>query len=164
MARTKKQIDIPAAEAKFILESMYRDGVIVKKTLDEYRGRLKQEITTLETQLARLRSLAGPMLVGAAFAAAPAAVRALRGPAKRAAQKIQRVVKKKESPERIASRQLQGRYLGLMRQIPKNIVKQRFGKDTIKEKGKETVVDEMVAYLANSKGNAGRTAPKRRRK
>lgn len=157
MARTKKQIDIPASEAKFILEALYSDGKITKTTLKEYQGRLSEEIRTLEMQLARLRSLTGPVLIGAAVAAAPAAVRALRRRGPAAAKKVVRAVK--ETPERIASRQLQGRYLGLMRQIPKNIVKQRFGKDAIKTKGKETVVEEMAAYLAE-KGSS----TKRRRK
>ncbi|MFZ2493456.1 MAG: hypothetical protein WA208_18405 [Thermoanaerobaculia bacterium] len=149
MARTRKQIDIPASEAKFVLEAMYRDGKIAKQTLDEYRKKLGTEIRSLEMQLARLRNLAGPMLVGAAVAAVPAAARALRRRVPAVVKKVKRATTKKESPERIESRKLQGRYLGLMRQIPKNIVKQRFGKDAIKTKGKGVVIDEMAAYLSD---------------
>lgn len=161
MAGTRrKQIDIPASEAKFVLEAMYRDGKITKQILDEYRKKLDTEIRTLEMQLARLRNLAGPMLVGAAVAAAPAAARALRKRVPAVVKKVRRA--KKESPERIESRKLQGRYLGLMRQIPKNIVKQRFGKDAIKSKGKAVVIDEMAAYLSD-KSPAPRTPRKSRK-
>ena len=42
---------------------------------------------------------------------------------------------------------LQGRYLGLMRQIPKTVVKQRFGKDAIKALCATPDMRALDAYL-----------------
>ena len=164
MARPRKVVQIPPAEAVFILEAMVLDGNVSTSTLDEYRARYVSEIHTLEARLARLKDLAMPAVttaIGAAVAAAaPAVARAVRGRrAKKVAARIGRAVKG-VTPERILSRKLQGRYLGLMRQIPKTVVKQRFGKDAIKESGKEAVITEMEKYLAEKGSSAPATAPK----
>lgn len=161
MARSRKAVQIPPAEAVFLLESMIVDGKIPTQTLDEYRARYLAEIQTLESKLARLRDLATPaipVVVGAAVAAvAPAVSRAAR----RARPKIAAGVAKL-TPERIRSRQLQGRYLGLMRQMPKSVVKERFGKEAIDSKGKETVIDEMEKYLAEKGTSPAKGGGKRR--
>jgi hypothetical protein len=160
MARTRKVVQIPPAEAVFILEAMILDGKVPTQTLDEYRARYLAEISTLEAKLARLRDLASPALpavVGAAVAASiPAVARAARAARPKVVARVMKL-----TPERIRSRQLQGRYLGLMRQIPKNVVKEQFGKEAIESKGKETVISEMEQYLSE-KGSAPSTGSKRR--
>lgn len=47
------------------------------------------------------------------------------------------------SPEQLAVRQLQGRYLSLMRKIPANVMAERFSKQAIADQGKEAVVNAM---------------------
>ena len=152
MPKTNRSIQVPPGEAVFIVEALILDGRIDPTTLGEYRARYLEEIRTLETRIAHLRGLAGPLVpaaVGAAVAAAaPAVVRAIRGAAPKAAAKARKVAAK-VTPERIKSRALQGRYLGLMRQIPKDVVKKRFGKDAIEKKGKEAVLEEMQKYIAS---------------
>ena len=55
------------------------------------------------------------------------------------------------SRERRAIRKLQGRDLGLLRQIPANL-KKRFGPEAIASKGKEAVVTEMEASRVLQEG------------
>lgn len=160
MARARKVVQVPPAEAVFILEAMISDGNVLPDTLEEYRARYVSEIQTLEARLARLRDLATPIVpaaaVGAAIAAAvPAVVRKVRQGGTKVAAKVAKL-----TPERILSRKLQGRYLGLMRQIPKNVVQSQFGKEAIASKGKEAVIDEMEAYIAAKGGSEA--SPKRR--
>lgn len=165
MARARKVVQLPPAEAVFILEAMMLDGNVSTETLDRYRARYVSEIHTLEARLARLKDLASPVIpaaaVGAAIAAAvPAVARKVRAARPKIASRIKGL-----TPERVRSRQLQGRYLGLMRQIPKNLMQQRFGKEAIAAKGKDAVINDMEAYLAENGGvaTASSTGRKRRR-
>lgn len=163
MARKGKVVQVPPGEASFILEAMVLDGRLSPKTLDEYRRRYLDEISAIEARLARLRDLGGPAIGAALGAAAVAVAPAVRRAARRAGPKVGKSVRRaaeKLTPERIKTRELQGRYLGLMRQIPRNVVKQKFGKDAIKEKGKEAVIAEMQKYLEQNGG----AAPKKRKK
>lgn len=167
MARKGKVVQIPPGEASFILEAMMLDGRIAPKLLDEYRRRYLDEIKTIEARLARLRDLGAPALGVALGAAAVAVGPAVGRAARRAAPKIRSRVRKaaaKLTPERIKTRELQGRYLGLMRQIPRTVVKQKFGKDAIREKGKEAVIGEMQKYLEQNGGSTKKAATKKRRK
>ena len=162
MARARKVVQVPPAEAVFILEAMILDGNVSPETLEEYRSRYVAEIQTLEARLARLRDLAAPIVpaaaVGAAIAAAvPAVVRKVREIRPKVAAKVAKL-----TPERIRSRQLQGKYLGLMRQIPKNVVQSQFGKAAIAAKGKEAVIDDMEAYIAAHGGSSEAGGSKRR--
>ena len=164
MARRGKVVEIPPGEASFILEAMVLDGRLNPKLLDEYRRRYLDEIKTIQARLPRLRDLGAPVLAAVVGGAAVAAAPAVRRAGRRVAPKVRARVRKaaaKLTPERIKTRELQGRYLGLMRQIPKPVVKQKFGKDAIKEKGKEAVIVEMQKYIEQ---NGTATAPKKRRK
>lgn len=167
MARPRKVVQLPPAEAVFILEAMVADGNVSNNTLEEYRERYVSEIHTLEARLARLKDLAGPVVpaaIGAAIAAAaPAVVRAVRGSVtrKKVVEKVGKVMKL--TPERIRSRQLQGKYLGLMRQIPKTVVKQRFGREAIAANGKEAVIADMEKYLADKGGSSKQSGGSKKR-
>lgn len=157
MARPRKVVQVPPSEAAFILEALMRDGRLDSNTLGEYRGRFNQEIATLEARLAHLRELTGavvPAVVAVVAAAAPAITRAAKRVAPKAATAVKRAAKKvsaQVTPERARTRELQGRYLGLMHRVPKTVMKQRFGKDAIAKKGKEAVLAEMERYLAGQK-------------
>lgn len=156
MARPRKVVQVPPAEAAFILEALMRDGRLDSNTLGEYRGRFNQEIASLEARLAHLRELSGavaPAVVRAA-AAAPAITRAAKRVAPKAAKAVKPAAKQASAqvtPERARTRELQGRYLGLMHRVPKTVMKQRFGKDAIAKKGKEAVLAEMERYLSGQK-------------
>lgn len=167
MARKGKVVEIPPGEASFILEAMVLDGRINPKLLDEYRRRYLDEIKTIEARLARLRDLGAPALSAVLGAAAVAVAPAVGRAARRAAPKVRARVRKaaaKLTPERMKTRELQGRYLGLMRQIPRPVVKQKFGKDAIKEKGKEAVIVEMQKYIEQNGGAASKNAATKRKR
>jgi len=155
MAKSRKVVEIPPGEAVFIVEALILDGRLEPRTLEEYRGRYLQEIQSLEARIARLKDLASPLLpaaVGAvAVVVAQRAARGVRLAAPRVARRLKRTASRAAStvsPERARTRALQGKYLGLMRQIPRSVVKQRFGKDAIAKKGKEAVIAEMESYLS----------------
>ena len=167
MARRGKVVEIPPGEASFILEAMVLDGRLNPKLLDEYRRRYLDEIKTIEARLARLRDLGAPVLAAVVGGAAVAAAPAVRRAGRRVAPKVRARVRKaaaKLTPERMKTRELQGRYLGLMRQIPRPVVKQKFGKDAIKEKGKEAVIGEMQKYIEQNGAATRKAATKKRRK
>jgi hypothetical protein len=151
MPRSRKIVEVPAGEAVFIVEALMMDGRLDTKVLEEYRARYRSEVASLESRIARLRSLAAPLAPAAIGAVAAAAVPAVRRRVKKAVQAAKAAVSggaKPVSPERVKSRALQGKYLGLMRQIPKSVVKKQFGRDAIAKQGKEKVISEMEKYLS----------------
>lgn len=121
-----------------------------------YVNEMQHEIEELEKRLQSLRAAAGG---GGSYAAAPARRRGRppgsRNRAKAAApaavsdggKKVGRKRRRRSkiTPEQLASRQLQGRYLGLIRQIPAS----RRGQyqRTAKEKGREAAIKEMQSAL-----------------
>jgi hypothetical protein len=150
MASRRKVVQIPPGEAVFLIEALTLDGRIDSKTLDEYRSRYSAEIQSLERRLAQLRAATGgSVVIAAAGAAVAAAGRTVVRAARRVRQKTATKTRKSVSPKRARTRELQGRYLGLMHQIPKAVVKSQFGKDAIAKKGKETVIVEMQAFISN---------------
>ncbi|HKB80951.1 MAG TPA: hypothetical protein VKH35_14665 [Thermoanaerobaculia bacterium] len=110
---------------------MIRDGRISAADVHRY-----SEIQKLEERLQALRSggTAAP-LWRARRAAAPATAPARSGRRRRTAI----------TAEQLASRQLQGRYLGLIRQIPAS-QRGRYTK-TAKERGREAAIREMQVVL-----------------
>ena len=117
-------------------------------TVRRYIGEIQREIGKLEERLRSLRSAASssdgeaPVRRGpgrpprAAAAAAPAA--AARG---KRGRKRSRAL----SAEQRASRQLQGRYLGLIRQIP--ATRRAQYTKIAKERGREAAIREMQSSL-----------------
>ena len=142
---TGRKPDFNASQAKAILEKLIERGRVSRADLNEAKEAIEAERQQL---LARLDQLGGMPVLAAAGAAAVVTAAAMsprvRGAVKRAARKARA---KAVTPQRAAARILQGRYLGLMRQIPKAVVKKRFGKDAIASRGKQAVVDDMQSYL-----------------
>lgn len=174
MARPKA-IDLKAGEAKFVLEALYRDGMVSSDVMSEYRGRYEGEVRSLEARINYLKSLgtqAAAAVAGAA-AAVPQLVervrqaRVSRGTKARLPKRGGKGGRGRKAEtnapgstssglsERELVRKLQGRYLGLLRQIPASR-KKRFGREAIAAKGKEAVVAEMETYLAGRASKAGR--------
>lgn len=135
---------------------MIGDRRVSPNEIIRYVNEMHHEIDQLEKRLQSLRAAAGGG--GGSYAAAPARRRGRppgsRNRAKAAAAAAVSAGKKtgrkrrrrsKITPEQLASRQLQGRYLGLIRQIPAS----RRGQyqRTAKEKGREAAIKEMQSAL-----------------
>ena len=130
-------------QASYILGRILEDRRISKADVSRYLKEMQREIGTLEERLRSLRDAAGAWI---------AARRPGRPP--RAAEEREssgtgsRKTRKKRSnitAEQRASRVLQGRYLGLIRQVP---VSRRAGiKRIAKEKGREAAIREMTSIL-----------------
>jgi hypothetical protein len=123
--------NLSQSDAQEILQDLIRDGKVSAADIHRYR-----EIRRLEQQLASLRG--GGVRRGrrpGAAAPAPAAAGGRRRRRRSAAL----------TPEQRASRQLQGRYLGLIRQIPKT-QRARYAK-IAKDRGREAAIKEMQSTL-----------------
>jgi hypothetical protein len=122
-----------------------------------YVNEMQHEIDQLEQRLQALRAAAGGG--GGSYAAAPTARRRGRPPGSRNRAKAaapaavsgggKKVGRRRRrsaiTAEQLASRQLQGRYLGLIRQIPAS--KRGQYQRTAKEKGREAAIKEMQNAL-----------------
>jgi len=97
------------------------------------------EIKNLERRLAELRGTITRRRRGRPPASTPAAPQASTGGGKR------KRASRNLTPQQRASRQLQGRYLGLIRQIPAS-QRARYAR-VAKEKGREAAIKEMQSSL-----------------
>ena len=114
MARTKKEVQLSAHHAAFVLEKALADRKLSASDVRRYLGQMHEEISHLEERLATLKS---------------ATVSSVSRGVKKSAQVVQQAVervapkarkaRRKVSAEVAASQKLQGQYLGYMRQIPK---------------------------------------------
>jgi O6-methylguanine-DNA--protein-cysteine methyltransferase len=138
---------------------MVNDRRVSPGEIIRYVNEMQREIDELEKRLQALRAAAGG---GGGTSAAPAPRRRGRPPGSRnrakaaapaaaaaaapaAAKGGRRRRRSKITAEQLASRQLQGRYLGLIRQIPAS----RRGQyqKTAKEKGREAAIKDMQSAL-----------------
>jgi hypothetical protein len=108
-------------DAQEVLQELMRDGRVSTADINRYR-----EIRKLEQRLQSLRGGRGTAPV------------AQRGPGRR--RRSSRI-----TAEQLASRQLQGRYLGLIRQIPAS-QRGRYTK-IAKDRGREAAIKEMRGAL-----------------
>ena len=134
MARPRAALpQLSPGQATYVLERMIADRRVSAKDVSRYVSEMQREIDELENRLERLRQATG--------GAAPAARRGR--PA--GAAKAQRGRRRRVTAEQEASRKLQGRYLGLIRQIPAS----RRGpfQRTAKEKGREAAIKDLVSAL-----------------
>lgn len=160
-------------QASYVLERLVADRRISPGEINRYVSDMHREISDLEQRLHSLRTATGTSSTAAASPAAPARRRPGRPPGRRpgrpgrppasaAAQTAPAAAptgrrrgrppgggKKRGgaalSAEQLASRQLQGRYLGLIRQIPAS--KRGQYQKTAKEKGREAAIKEMQDTL-----------------
>jgi hypothetical protein len=153
-------------QAQYILERLIKDRRVSSAELSEYVTDMGREISDLEARLQRLRDAAGPIAAAAAagIAAGAAGVAMVRrgrkpgrppgrrgpgrppasastgaaasGPKKRGRKKSSAITE-----EQLASRQLQGRYLALVRRFPAS-KRAQFAR-TAKERGREAAIKEM---------------------
>lgn len=149
MPRPKRRAprqQLTPGQAAYVLQRLVRDRKISAAELNRYVSDLGQEIKDLENRLAALRAAhaAGPVAAGAA---APVRRRrrvrkaaAAAAPAK--AAKAGKRAKAAITPEQLASRQLQGRYLGLVRQFSVN--RRAYYAKVAKDRGREAAIKEML--------------------
>lgn len=130
MARQRKESPrLSPGQATYVLDRLIADRRISAGEVNRYVSDMKREIADLESRLQSLRR------ANAAGARLPIARSEAAAPGRR----------RKISSEQRASRLIQGRYLGLIRQIPAS----RRGQyqKIAKEKGREAAIKEMASAL-----------------
>lgn len=156
MARPRSAPSAPTLsprQAHYVLEQMLKERRISAGEINRYLGDMHREISDLEQQLATLRSAAGD---GTSRGAVPAAAHRRRPPgagrkrgrpanAAAATAGPSKRRRKAVTAEPLASRQLQGRYLGLIRQIPAG--KRAQYQKIARERGREAAVRELAQTL-----------------
>lgn len=131
-------------QASYVLERIIRDKRVSRGEVSSYLKDMHREIGDLERRLQSLRDAAGGGPSAARRPGRPAGVRQQRetteAPAPRGRKRRSRI-----TAEQRASRVLQGRYLGLIRQIP--ATRRGLIKKIAKEKGREAAIKEMASVL-----------------
>jgi hypothetical protein len=154
MARPRKsasQHNFTPGQAKYVLERLIKDRRISASDIRAYVDEMRHEIGVLEERLRSLREATGEAIRGVIQALTPGRRRGrppgsvTKQPAPAAKPRARRRRRARITPEQLASRQLQGRYLGLIRQIPAS----RRGQyqKIAKERGREAAIKEMSAVL-----------------
>jgi len=148
MARPRKPVSLPhfsAGQAKYVLERLINDRVISSAEVQRYVAEMHREINELEQRLVSLREATGEAIRGAIAKLPPVLGGARRGrpPGGGGAKKRRR--RSAITAEQLASRQLQGRYLGLIRQIPAS--RRAPFQKTAKERGREAAIKDMMVAL-----------------
>ncbi len=149
-----RNIDVPdltPGQATYILERLLRDRRISSAELSRYRNDINREIEDLERRLQSLRDVSTPAARAPqrATRARTAAGGARRGRAKRSAPPARR----RGANPNLASMQLQGRYLSLVRQIPQS--RRAPYQKIAREKGREAAISEMQSAVGRTRGQAG---------
>jgi len=149
---------LSSGQASYVIDRMIGDRRVSPGEILRYVNEMQHEIDQLEQRLQSLRAAAGGGGGSYAAAAAPrrrgrppgsrnrakaAAPAAVSGGGKKTGGKRRR--RSAITAEQLASRQLQGRYLGLIRQIPAS--KRGQYQKTAKEKGREAAIKEMQNAL-----------------
>lgn len=141
-SRSRSDASLTPGQASYVLERIIKDKRVSRGDVSRYLSEMQSEIGDLERRLQSLRDAAGEAVgavrrgIGRAAAAAREAVGGARKSRKR---------RSKITAEQRASRVLQGRYLGLIRQIPAS---RRAGiKKIAQEKGRESAIKEMSSIL-----------------
>ena len=150
---------LSSGQASYVIDRMISDRRISPGEVIRYVNEMQREIDELEKRLQSLRAAVGGG-GGGGYAAAAAPRRRGRPPGSRNRAKAaaaapaapagakgggRRRRRSAITAEQLASRQLQGRYLGLIRQIPAS----RRGQyqKIAKDKGREAAIKEMQGAL-----------------
>jgi hypothetical protein len=160
---------LSAGQAAYVLERMLRERRVTQTDINGYLAEMGREISELEAKLQRLREAHGGAIAAtvagvATAAGAAAVVRRVRGrrrgrpgrpPAAAAQGATPTAAASKAAPrgrkrsaitkEQLASRQLQGRYLALVRRFGEN-KRAQYAK-IAKDRGREAAIKEMQDAL-----------------
>lgn len=131
-----RRFDLTPAQANYVLNTLVKERRISPKVVDRVLADMQREIDEVTKRLAILRgSLQPTNRIGRQ-------ARAVNSTSN-GRSSVRRRPRKPVSPETLASRQLQGRYLGLIRQVPER------GRGKIKrmakEQGREAAIQAMLA-------------------
>ena len=140
----KATSQLSPAQSHYVLSRLIEDKRVSTRDIVQYLSSMQTEIRALENRLEHLRTLTR--------GAASPAVRRGRKPARAAkAAKVANLAKRKVvlSSQQRASRQLQGVYMSLIRQVPK--AKRTAYQNLAREKGRQAAVDQIKAELAKKK-------------
>jgi O6-methylguanine-DNA--protein-cysteine methyltransferase len=142
LARPRKSVSdqkLSPGQASYVLDRLIGDRRVTRTDVQRYVNDMHREIGDLERRLQSLKEAAGSAIRSAIQALTPGKRRGRPpgGGKKRRSAKI--------TAEQLASRQLQGRYLGLIRQIPAS--KRGTYQKIAKEKGREAAIKEMMTTL-----------------
>jgi hypothetical protein len=156
--RTIAAAELTQGQAKWVVEQMIRERRVSPGEIQRYVSDMGREINDLERRLASLRAAQGG--VSSSPAALPlrrrpgrpprvpvAAVAPAAGSAEVEAAKPRRGRRRRTpiTAEQLASRQLQGHYLALIRQIPQSRRAQY--KRIARESGREAAIKDMRDVL-----------------
>lgn len=150
MPRNPQTPRLSDGQALYIVQRLVHEGNLSPAEVTRYVGEVDQEIRDLEAKLQRLRTIR------------PSRASAGDGPKRRPGRPRKQAVPPTEpvpgdkparrrrrraarTPEARASRQLQGRYLALIRQIPASR-RGQYSK-TAKEKGRDAAIADMETAL-----------------
>lgn len=134
MPRPAKKISLSPGQSAYVVERALTDRKLTSSDVDRYLRSMRDEISALEQRLSALRN-------------------AVVEPVRRAVEEVRttitkrrrRVRRKALTAERQASQQLQGQYLGYLRQIPER-QRDRF-KKMARDVGREKTIAEMKKTL-----------------
>lgn len=132
--------NISASDARQFLQHMISEGKVLASDIGRYL-----EIRKLEDRLAALRGAVGRRGRRRGRPPGTATATATTTTSKAGATGGKRKRGRRLTPQQLASRQLQGRYLGLIRQIPAG-QRARYAK-VAKDKGRESAIKEMQSAL-----------------
>lgn len=143
MARPRKaSSEVPQlspGQANYVLQRLVTDRRVSARDLSRYVSEMHREIADLEQRLNALRQASGSAAAATARRGRPAGALPVSqgGQSRRRGRAV--------TAEQRQSRVIQGRYLGLIRQIPAS----RRGQyqKIAKEKGREAAIKEMAAAL-----------------
>ncbi|HEU4521110.1 MAG TPA: hypothetical protein VFT12_03845 [Thermoanaerobaculia bacterium] len=123
-------------QAAYVLERMVADRRISARDVSRYVSEMQREISELENRLMSLRQ-----------ASSSSSTASSRGRGSRAAAKAGATPRRRSrvSAEQAASRKIQGRYLGLIRQIPAS--RRAHFQKVAKDRGREAAIKELVSAL-----------------
>ena len=130
MARPRKSApQLSPGQASYVLERMVADRRVSAGEINRYVSEMQREIDHLQARLESLRQASGGSRPSRSE------------PVPRRGRRSARI-----TPEQRASRKLQGRYLGLIRQIPAS--RRASFQKTARERGREAAIKELTAALA----------------
>ena len=139
MARPRRDLpQLSPGQASYVLQRLVSDRRVSAGDVTRYVSDMQREIEELQRRLETLRAASG---------GGEAIVR--RGPGRPRSTAAPATKRRRRRPavtaERRASQQLQGRYLGLIRQIPSS--RRAHYQKIAKDKGREAAIKEMTSAL-----------------
>ena len=135
--RKSRNFEFSPGQAHYVLQRLIRDRRISSSDVTRYVADMRREIDELEQRLQSLREASVALVRKAVRSARPGR------PSATAARRPRR--RRAVTAERRASQQLQGRYLGLIRQIPAN--RRAHYARVAKDRGREAAIKEMASSL-----------------